>query len=59
MSPAEEHAAKLIAKLGKDEALNVTRRKIEDAPFLVNGNLPFWVDVLNTIVNNRVGAPVK
>lgn len=56
---AQEHAAKLVAEYGKDQALNIARRKMEDAPFLVNGDLPFWVDVTNAIVGNQIGAPVK
>jgi len=56
---AEAHAQSLVTGHGANGALNIARRKIEDAPFLVNGDLPFWTDVLNAIVGNRIGAPVK
>lgn len=51
---AQSHAAKLVAEYGKDKALNIAQRKMEDAPFLVNGDLPFWVDVTNAIVGNEI-----
>lgn len=46
---ALEHARKLIAEYGIVRAARIAEGKIEDAPFLVNGDIEFWIRVRQAI----------
>jgi hypothetical protein len=47
--PAQRHARYLISKYGSAKAREIVREKIDDAPFLTNGDRAFWVAVLECL----------
>lgn len=46
---AKAHACSLVKEYGVSKAREIVNQKIEDAPFLVNGELNFWTAVLQEL----------
>ena len=48
-TPAQKHAHSLEAKYGRSKARELAKAKMQDAPFLVNGDRNFWFAVLEAL----------
>jgi len=46
---AADHAGTLLARFGADAAERIAAGKVADAPFLANGDAPFWRAVLRNL----------